>query len=261
MGRRVSGSVGLSILLTHFPFPLKSFTGSAAALSSISGPIEVRLAAENPSQATFEVLLRPLSNVPGTESKALASTIRNLLTPSIILTQNPRTLVQLVVQALIPAEKFYSPLVASIINASTLALMNAGSIPMRGIVCAVSVGRFRSNSMHTSTLILDPSDDELSSLQGIGCFAFLFGTGQKGGSEVVWSNWQSSTSFSEEELISARNLARGGAEKVWMGMKQSVGRVVDTKPSAVQTQSIMSVAAEEDESSSEDDSDDNEMKL
>ena len=238
-----------------------SFTGSAAALSSISGPIEVRLAAENPSQATFEVLLRPLSGVPGTESKALAATIRNLLTPSIILTQNPRTLVQLVVQALIPAEKFYSPLVASIINASTLALMNAGSIPMQGIVCAVSVGRFRSSIMPTSTLILDPSDDELSSLRGIGCFAFLFGAGRTGGSEIVWSNWQSSTSFSEEELINARDLARGGAEQVWTSMKKSVERMGDTKRSTLQTQSIVSVSAEETDSGSEDDSDDDEVEI
>ena len=105
---RVDGSARFAFGSSHQSFvfiPLLTFkfTGSTAALSSVSGPIEVRLVAEHPSHATFEVFLRPLSNVPGTESKALGSTIRNLLTPSIILTQNPRTLVQLIVQSLTQA--------------------------------------------------------------------------------------------------------------------------------------------------------------
>jgi exosome complex component RRP46 len=173
--------------------------------------------------------------VPGTESKALGSTIRNLLTPSIILTQNPRTLIQLVVQSLTQAgtDKFQGPLVAAMINASTMALMNAGSIPMRGVVWAVSVGRLRSTTKSSPSLLLDPSDDEIPSLEGGGCFAFLFGTGQKGGSEMVWSNWQSNAPFDEVELLSARELARTGAKKVWMCMKESIGWMGKGKSVAV----------------------------
>lgn len=40
--------------------------GHTKALASVSGPIQVRLAAELPSKATFEVLVRPLSGIPGT---------------------------------------------------------------------------------------------------------------------------------------------------------------------------------------------------
>ena len=39
--------------------------GQTKSLASVSGPIQVRLTAELPSKATFEVLVRPLSGVPG----------------------------------------------------------------------------------------------------------------------------------------------------------------------------------------------------
>ena len=132
---------------------------------------------------------------------------------------------------------------------------------MRGVVCAVSVGRLRSNPTSNSTLVLDPSDDELPLLDGVGCFAFLSGTGRKGGLDVVWSNWQSVTPFDEEELVSARDLAKSGAETIWMHMKKSVGGMGDRKPLALQIESTESVPMEEEESGSDDDSDDDEMEI
>ena len=51
---------------------------------------------------------------------------------------------------------------------------------MRGVVWAVSIGHLRSTTK--SPL---PLDDEIPSLAGSGCFAFLFGSGQKGGYEVI----------------------------------------------------------------------------
>ncbi|KAJ7268057.1 hypothetical protein C8J57DRAFT_1131706 [Mycena rebaudengoi] len=182
--------------------------GDTLALASVSGPIEVRLAAENPSSSTFEVLIRPLSNVPATQSKSLASTVRSALVPSLILSQNPRTLVQLVIQGLSPTPpKFPDGLVSAMINASTLALLSAGSIPMKGVVCAVAVGRIK------STLVIDPSDDE--QLDASGCFAFLFGNGLDD-ARCVWTNWKSPASFDEAELSSAKSLASVAARSVWL---------------------------------------------
>ena len=57
------------------------FLSETKALASVSGPIEVRLAAENPSRATFEVSVRPLSYVLGTDAKSLSYTMRSLLSP------------------------------------------------------------------------------------------------------------------------------------------------------------------------------------
>ena len=39
--------------------------GELKALASVSGPIQVRLAAELPSKASFEVTVRPLAGVAG----------------------------------------------------------------------------------------------------------------------------------------------------------------------------------------------------
>ncbi|KZP27062.1 ribosomal protein S5 domain 2-like protein [Athelia psychrophila] len=228
--------------------------GETAALASLSGPMEVRLALEHPSRATLEVILRPLSNMPGTEAKSLASTIRTLLTPALLLTANPRSLLQLVLQSLSPGvsgpDKSADPrLVAAMVNASTLALLNAGSVPMQGVVCAVAVGLLppsppssssssaQSPSAPASALVLDPSDVELCNLQGSGCFAFMFSASAARATaasqatdevlpcEPVFSSWQASPApFSAEELFSARALARAGAATVWAAMKDSIGR-------------------------------------
>lgn len=216
-------------------------SGETKAIASVSGPIEVRLAAEQASKATFEVILRPLSNVPGTESKSLSVTIRSLLAPSLLLTQNPRSLIQLVIQSLIPSPsvKFHPSLIASLINVSSLALLNTGSVPMRGVTCAVAVGRLRTDSASNpkNLLIVDPSENEFSSLEGGGCFAFLFATGllpspsdnqirstaEMPKCEAVWSDWQiNSLPFDESELVKARELAKIAAGQVWLAMKESV---------------------------------------
>jgi len=220
-------------------------SGDTRAVASVSGPIEVRLASEQASKATFEVIVRPLSGIPGTESKALSATIRSLLTPSLILTQNPRSLIQLVIQSLSPlkADCFYPPLIASLINASTLAVLKAGSVPMRAVVCAVSVGRLHlpttsapSKIARRPTLVVDPGEDEIGLLEGGGCFAFMLGAGvltastngqspQTPGCDAVWSNWYATSSrFDENEFVEASKLAKIAVQQVWKTMKASVGQ-------------------------------------
>lgn len=201
-------------------------------LASISGPIEVRLAVENASRATLEVTVRPLSNVPATESRSLAATIASTLLPSLLLAQNPRTLVQIVIQTLIPPNpraKWHDGITASMINASTLALMNAGSVAMKGIVCAVCVGRSLPPT-GSPVYIVDPSDDELLSLNGSGCFAFLYADGVVGdespspASVCVWANWRSpaQSGFNEKEVVETKELARRASRDVWSRMKECV---------------------------------------
>ncbi|PAV21173.1 exosome component Rrp46 [Pyrrhoderma noxium] len=200
--------------------------GETKALASVSGPIEVRPAAEQPSKATFEVIVRPLAGLAGTESKTMASTIRNAQLPSLILTNNPRTLVQVVVQSLSTVHTAHvnrtagplrsgPSLIAATINAASLALLNASSIPLCGVVCAIAIGRVRS----TGELFVDPSEEELRFLDGSGTFAFLVSgkkvedRGSKGDAELVFSNW-SAAPFGEEELGRVIELARAGALRV-----------------------------------------------
>ncbi|KAI9450875.1 ribosomal protein S5 domain 2-type protein [Lactarius psammicola] len=190
--------------------------GEMEALASVSGPIEARLAAEQPSRATIEVNIRPLSSLPGTESKALAASLRGLLAPSIILSRNPRTLIQLVVQSLTPSptEHFFPSLVAACINAASLALLNAGSIPMTGVVCATAVALLHpATEVATSTLVLDPSEVESQTGAASGCFAYLFTTetseSQEAplipGARLVWTNWHAKNGVFDEELLTCKS--------------------------------------------------------
>lgn len=197
----------------------------------MSGPIEVRPAVENSTKATFEVSVRPLASIPGTDAKALGATIKSLLTPSLLLTRHPRTLIQLVIQPLSsslmgPPEaipSLHPGIAAASINASSLALMNA-SVAMKGVVCAVAVAQTTPGG-----LILNPTGDKLVSSTASGCFAFIFtslgpSNDQLHASEV-WSNWRSSFRFDAEEVFGARELARRGARRVWELMKENIESV------------------------------------
>jgi|SRR5712671_2459950 len=208
--------------------------GETQSLASVSGPIEVRFAAEQPSKATFEVNVRPLSSLPGTESKALAVSLRGLLSPSIVLSSNPRTLIQLVVQSLTPSpvEGFSPSLVAACINASSLALLNARSVPMISVVCAAAVARLHSATEKVvSALVLDPSETESREGTSCGCFAFSFATEISGFQQpqntptarLVWTNWHAKDGvFEEGEFTRAQAVGLAGAEIVWRAIKLSV---------------------------------------
>jgi len=130
------------------------------------------------------------------------------------------------------------------INASTLALLNS-AVPMRGVVCAVSVAHYLPPSSSNSHLILDPTDDQLHSSFASGCFAFLFASGAASAANhvgedtdiaEVWSNWQSMTGFDEQELLEAKNLAKAGAKAVWMRIKETLGSM-ESSSSVIDDQS------------------------
>ncbi|KAK7439526.1 hypothetical protein VKT23_017455 [Stygiomarasmius scandens] len=204
-----------------------SFTASfPSVLVSLSGPIAPTLSQEKPNKSTLEVHVRPLSNVPGTQEKFFANILGSILECAIIGSANPRTVLQFVVQVLVPQAKYTGfrgnwqrdKLLASMVNASTLALLNASSIPMRGMLCAVSVGKSREGSF-----VVDMDDAQSETASAFGCFSFLFsGTT---GSACVWTNWRSiEDGIDESELDVVKVLALEGARDVWMKMKELVGK-------------------------------------
>lgn len=235
----------MSLPIPSREHPLKQHTptrtGSTLSLSSVSGPIEVRPTLENPSQATLDIQIRPLAAIAGTDSKALATTLKSIFSPALHLAHHPRTLVQFVGQALCGTQSgsglgsagrgWNAGLTASLVNATAAALVNAGSVPMKGVVCAVAVGRL-SSSTGNATLILDPEETELPRLAGSGCFAFLFSAvlaaEPLAASEVppcslLWTNYTTAAPFDVAELAKSRELAEKGARQVWLKMKESVG--------------------------------------
>jgi exosome complex component RRP46 len=144
-----------------------------------------------------------------------------------VFTNNPRTLIQLVVQSLTPQVELQQrrrtqpSLLAAYVNASMLALLNASSFPLRGVICAIAVG----STTSSQKLILDPGGDVLSG----GCFAFMFGGGED--SEVlVWTDWKvDPSSNSRHTLDEAMEMAQAGSRLVYATMKSSIeSRYSDT---------------------------------
>jgi exosome complex component RRP46 len=208
-------------------------SGDVKALASVSGPIEVRLAAEHASKATLEVSVRPLYGtagepymhpigllecvcIVGTESKELASAIHAILSPVILFAQNPRTLTQLTIQALSPHgshrlqqsswRQEYSPaLKAACVNASMAALLDAGgSVPLKGMVCAVST-------------VAEPDADDGA------CMAFFFGGSDD--EELVWTDHRSwLTERKHPALADVIQRAREDARHVRDVLKESISK-------------------------------------
>ncbi len=221
--------------------------GHTKSLASVSGPIEIRPAHEHPAQATLDVQVRPLPGIADTDAKALATTLKSIFAPSLFLSHHPRTLVQVVAQALCGSESgsgtgsagrgWNASLVASLVNATAAAFVNAASVPMKGVVCAVAVGRLRSDAAHGEEgdgagLVLDPEEAELGKLAGSGCFVFLFssslpasGSASSGipPSSLLWTNYMTAAPFDVSELGKARELAEKGAREVWLALKESIG--------------------------------------
>ena len=214
--------------------------GLATAIASVSGPIAARLATEHPARAAIDLHVRPLSSVPGTTEKHAGVALKGILERACILAQHPRTLIQVVVQALSPlsssrssqgADADVDVLLAAEINACSLALLNAGSIPMRGVVCAVAVAQPTSSSQPRFVM----GGGGSSHAEYTGCFAFLFGvdhTSTKGTgagalippSKMIWTNYRASpgNTFSVTALAEAEKVASEGAAAVWTRMKESL---------------------------------------
>jgi ribonuclease PH len=84
---------------------------------------------------------------------------------------------------------------------------------MKGVVCAIAIGRIK------SALVVDPSEEEEGALDASGCFAFSFGNGNDD-ARCVWTNWRSLRSFDEAELTQCKLLAAVAAKSVWLQIQK-----------------------------------------
>lgn len=200
--------------------------GTSSALASVSGPIEAKLGVEAPSKATLDILVRPLSGIPGITERLLVSNLRNVFTPAIILGAHPRTLIQVVIQNLSPpppSSNLKNSLfetnpstTAVMVNAASIAFLQASSLPLTGVIVAVAVGV----SLHDGerVILVDPEDSELETLVAGGVFAFLSAQPNAADpndfskAKVVWSFWDGT--FRPAEVSQAEVLARAAGFKV-----------------------------------------------
>ncbi len=147
-------------------------------------------------------------------------------------------------------------MVSTLINASTAAFLSASSVPMKGVVCAVAIGRLADPKSPQPTLILDPSEAELPLLAGSGCFAFLFSSAlaspeaspesEVPPSSLVWTNYTAVGSpCRESEFAGAQQLAEAGATEVWRKLRESVKSMGQRTPAISPMKQEQNVRKEE----------------
>lgn len=137
-----------------------------------------------------------------TSSKALGAGLYTIYHPLLDLRAHPRTRTTLTVQSLNSAQPASQPLYvssrAAAINASTLAILNAGSIGMKGVPVAVGIASVPTHGKGKQrayddveedqqmeevsyedkdvTLVLDPTRNEEQKASARFCFGWAFGS-------------------------------------------------------------------------------------
>lgn len=262
-------------------------TGTTSALVSLAGPTDVPPAREHPSKAYLDVHYRPVSGVPGPSARALAGVVRGCLEGAVEVGRYPRTMVQVVVQGLNHYERErrnagnedsdldeeeneevrrsrvwegeYLAANAACMNAVSCAAVDAGSLALRGVLCAVAVCRTGGGALY-----LDPSTKEWGEADARGWFVFLVTKESEEEEEdslvcvPVYQSWRCREGEEDEEDVEdARDVAEDGAKAVWGTIRGAVGEVygeVLGKPKEIKTKV-------EEEKRSESESEDNEEAM
>ncbi|KAF8253842.1 ribosomal protein S5 domain 2-like protein [Wilcoxina mikolae CBS 423.85] len=183
-------------------------SGLTTVIASVNGPMEVKSRDELPDKTFIEVNVRPAIGVGGTRERALESRIISALSPLILRTYHPRTLLQIAVQ-LVEAEDHSdtTAILPVCLNAATLALIDAGT-PLASVLIA-------------TTVFLDADEGGNGGSKHVLAYA-------KGG-RCVFA--ESIGSFDEAEFARAveegrRECALDAREDVDMDRKETVGMVV-----------------------------------
>lgn len=137
-----------------------------SVLVSVNGPLEVRHIDELPTQATLEVHYRPLTNLRSIREVLIQDRICVCLESILERDLLPRSLVQVVVQALAANQSNISQELTCSINALCLALVDAG-LPLKGIICAVCY------AVVADKCILDPLPSDIDNASSTHVIAFL----------------------------------------------------------------------------------------
>ncbi|GAA5886301.1 hypothetical protein JCM6882_001596 [Rhodosporidiobolus microsporus] len=225
--------------------------GNVSVLASITGPAEVRLRDELVDRATLEINVRPLRGLGGPQTRAAEETLRQLLTPLILLHLYPRSLLQLTVQTTsAPSTTFTKAFStdpalvvatdakgkgkeqlprgvgagagekAARINAAMMALVDAG-VQCRGMLVAIAVALVPSANEEEVEVLLDPTPAEEDEATSTHVFAFSFGRGV-GETEGTCVGVESVGLFSEDQLFDAQDLAQTAAQTVLAFLRKSV---------------------------------------
>lgn len=132
--------------------------------------------------------------------------------------------------------------VSAMINAVTLSLLDAGSVPMRGVVCAVPVG------LVDGEVTANPGYEADAKGELCGCFAYMF-TEEDASGECVFSQCTGAGGDLEGFLKLGRSVGEEAARTVWREMRAGMAEKMGVD------------VEDEDGEEEEDDDDDAKMEI
>lgn len=154
---------------------LKNSDGSAswqtrngsAVVTSVNGPIEVRIRDEVLGEATLELKILPVSGLGSPQERYMEKVVRGALIPCLLLGLHPRSLIQITCQIVSTSDKDdILETIASVINSIILACVDAG-ISMNSMLAA-SVLHQSDSSRHVACYSYPKQD--LVMVESIGPF-------------------------------------------------------------------------------------------
>lgn len=173
--------------------------GGTTVLCSVTGPMEVKPRFEQLDKAYLDVIIKPVTGMPGTKEKLLEDYLRGALEAVILSTLHPRTCIQVVVQVV----EDDGSLLQVAVNGAVLALLDAG-ITMQSIVSCSSCGIVVAGRRQ---LVVDLTRTQEQETMATFTFAFSAGSRQPVMMTCLGG-------FTQDEFQAAMEVTREASEKV-----------------------------------------------
>ncbi|KAI0135475.1 hypothetical protein F4814DRAFT_444294 [Daldinia grandis] len=170
-------------LLSHLQNADGSATFSFAGytvVGAVNGPIEVQRRDELPEEAAVDVIVRPAAGVGGTRERHLESLIQSTLRQIILVSNFPRTLIQVILQVTTAPENEYAnakvaqatsnlPILPALLQTAVLSLLSA-ALPLTATLTSTSLAVVADGQ--SKKAILNPSPREIETSQSFHVFSF-----------------------------------------------------------------------------------------
>lgn len=136
--------------------------GSTVALTSVNGPLEVKMSSQSIEKSALEVLFSPKGGKPSVKDRYKENVIRQTCEEAVLSSLYPRTGISVTVQEL----EDYGGLLSTCVNSVCLALINSG-VAMRhvfaAVLCCVD---------ERGDILLEPEAEQLDAARAVLSFVF-----------------------------------------------------------------------------------------
>lgn len=180
--------------------------GGTKVVVSVTGPIEPKLRQELPTQSSFEIIIRPAVGVSSTREKLMEDKLLSLLQNVIARFQNPRQLIQIVIQFLItePIPNHYTnSQLSAAANACYYALIDA-NVPLLCSFAAVPI------AIYKNEIIANPAPQVITESESNHVVCYGIHDAKADSLLLV----ESQGSFTSEQLFKVLDIAQKECESV-----------------------------------------------